>query len=257
MSGLHKPLQLLYTFWAGFTYVLFMLIAFPFFYFVYFTFEELRAHGYVMRFIRWWAATWGWMCGIRYRVYGLEKVPQENCYVFISNHSSNLDAMVWAYANNRLMKGLAKKEITKMPVLGYLFKKTSVIVERGSKESRQQSMFAMRAAISRNVSIFMFPEGTRNKLGVPLMPFYDGAFRVAIDLQIPIAPLVMCTPSDLMPPTNFFYKPGTVKCIFLDPIPTVGMTEDDLEKLKKTAFDAMHHAILQHDERCNKVLVAT
>ncbi len=157
--------------------------------------------------------------------------------------------MVWLYANRHLMKGLAKKEISNIPVLGYLFRKTCVIVERGNKESRQQSMEALREAAQKNISIIMFPEGTRNKTDEPLQPFYDGAFRIAIVLQKPLAPFVMINTGALMPSANFFYKPGTVKCIFLDPVSTKGLKEKDMEALKSKVYAMMERAIMENDER--------
>lgn len=249
MKLLLKPFQLLFTLWAGLTFLIGMLIAFPYFYFVFMVFEETKALGYVMHFLRGWGIVWNFLCGYKIEVSGREKIPLGSCYIFISNHASSLDAMVWLYANRHLMKGLAKKEIARIPVLGYLFSKTCVIVERGNKESRQQSMEALREAAKKNISIIMFPEGTRNKTDKPLQPFYDGAFRIAIDLQKPLAPFVMINTGALVPSTNFFYKPGTVKCIYLDPVPTEGLKEIDIEALKSKVFAMMEKAILENDER--------
>ena len=249
MKILLKPLQLLYALWAGLTFLLGMLIAFPYFYFVFLVFEETRANRYVLHFLRGWGIVWNFLCGYKIEVSGREKIPLGSCYIFISNHASGLDAMVWLYANRHLMKGLAKKEISNIPVLGYLFRKTCVIVERGNKESRQQSMEALHEVAQKNISIIMFPEGTRNKTDKPLQPFYDGAFRIAIDLQKPLAPFVMINTGVLMPSTNFFYKPGTVKCIYLDLVSTEGLEEKDMESLKAKVFAMMEKAILENDER--------
>jgi len=244
-----KPFQLLFAFWAGFTFSIFMVVAFPYFYFLYLVFDEMRAHRYVMQFLRVWGIVWNFLCGYKIEVSGRENIPLGSCYIFISNHASSLDAMVWLYANRHLMKGLAKKEISKILVLGYLFRKTCVIVERGNKESRQQSMQALREAAQKNISIIMFPEGTRNITDKPLQPFYDGAFRIAIDLQKPLAPFVMINTGVLMPSTNFFYKPGIVKCIYLNPVSTEGLEEKDMESLKAKVFARMEKAILENDER--------
>jgi len=253
MKILLKPLQFLFTLWVGVTYIFFMLLVFPLFFLLYATLDEVKAHRHVMKIIRYWAAAWGFLCGFRFEVSGREKISEKECYVFVSNHVSNLDAMVWAYANRHLMKALAKKELTKIPVLGYLFKKTSVIVERGSKESRQESMKALREAAEKNISIFIFPEGTRNRGQKPLQPFYDGAFRIAIELQKPVAPLVICNTGLLMPGGSIFFRPGAVKCIFLEPIPTCGLEESDMESLKSRVFALMEKAVLENDERFRKI----
>jgi len=110
-------------------------------------------------------------------------------------------------------------------------------------------MQALREAAQKNISIIMFPEGTRNITDKPLQPFYDGAFRIAIDLQKPLAPFVMINTGVLMPSTNFFYKPGIVKCIYLNPVSTEGLEEKDMESLKAKVFARMEKAILENDER--------
>jgi len=215
-------------------------------------FDEIRAYRIVLFYIHYWSAIWGFICGIRFKVIDRDKVPNDRPYVFICNHRSSLDAMLWGYSNNFLVKGLAKKELMKVPLIGFLFRKTCVVVDRGSKESRKESFKQLRDYFDRNVSIFFFAEGTRNKTEQPLKSFYDGAFRMAIELQEPLAPLVMCNTAHLMPTSSMLYKPGITKCVFLDPVPTTGLTLDDLPELKEKVYKTMEQAILKHDIRFAK-----
>ncbi|HXH19282.1 MAG TPA: lysophospholipid acyltransferase family protein [Chitinophagales bacterium] len=244
------PFRLLYTLWAGGTYFIFMLIAFPLFFTLHLLMDEIKAHRILMLgYAKWWAAVWGFLCGFKMQVVKNPKVKKDESYVFVSTHNSNLDAMLWVYATDNLSKGLAKTELLKVPILGYLFKKTCVIVDRSSKESRRKSMEAMKAEMGKGVSIMIFPEGTRNKTGMPLQPFHDGAFRIAIDLQKPIVPVVMLNTGALMPSGSILFKPGTARCIFLDPIPTAGLTEADLEELKRKTFALMEKTVVENDAR--------
>ncbi len=197
----------------------------------------------MLGYAHWWAKWWGFICGIRMEVVRNPKVKKDESYVFTGNHKSNLDAMLWVYSVDNLSKGLAKREVLDFPVLGYLFKKTCVIVDRGDKDSRKNSYALMKEEFSKGISIFIFPEGTRNKTKLLLQPFRDGAFRIAIDLQKPIAPVVMLNTGALIPNRGILFKPGKVKCIFLDPIPTAGMTEANLEELKSKTFAVMEKVL--------------
>lgn len=206
----------------------------------------------MLGYANWWARAWGFLCGIRMEVVRNSKVKTDESYVFVANHNSNLDAMLWVYSADNLSKGLAKKELLSVPILGYLFKKTCVIVDRGDKESRKKSLEKMKEEMKRGVSIFLFPEGTRNKTNKPLLPFHDGAFRIAIDLQKPIVPLVMLNTGSLIPAKWNLFKPGSVRCIFLDPIPTAGMREENLDGLKGKIFAIMEGVVLENDVRFAK-----
>ncbi len=253
MNLLHKTLQFIYTVWTCIIYFIFMLIAFPLFFVLHLLLDELTAHKILMLgYANWWARWWGFLCGIRMEVDRNPLVRTDESYVFVANHNSNLDAMLWVYSTNNLSKGLAKKELLGVPILGYLFKKTCVIVDRGDKESRRKSVEKMKDEMKRGVSIFLFPEGTRNKTAQPLLPFHDGAFRIAVDLQKPIVPLVMLNTGSLIPAKWNLFKPGRVKCIFLAPIPTAGMTEDNIEKLKSGIYAMMERVVVENDVRFAK-----
>jgi 1-acyl-sn-glycerol-3-phosphate acyltransferase len=84
------------------------------------------------------------------------------------------------------IKPLAKVQLKKMPLLGYLFSTVCVMVDRSSRESRERSSRAMLEELQGGATIFVFPEGTRNKGDKPLNAFYDGAFRFGIESGYPI-----------------------------------------------------------------------
>lgn len=200
-------------------------------------------------YVKWWAAVWGFLSGFKMDVVRNSNVKKNESYVFVGNHNSNLDAMLWVHATDNLFKGLAKKELVGIPILGYLFKKTCVIVDRSNKESRINSIEKMKEEMNRRISIYIFPEGTRNKTEKPLQPFHDGAFRIAIDLQKPIVPVVMLNTKTLMPGSWRLFKPGKVKCIFMDPIPTEGLIESHQEELKSKVFTLMEKVVVENDGR--------
>ncbi|MDX2285393.1 MAG: lysophospholipid acyltransferase family protein [Bacteroidia bacterium] len=204
-----------------------------------------------MRFIyvynRIWLATWGALCGIFIRVRGTAKKDPRQTYVILSNHCNLFDIIMTGSCIQHPFKPLIKKELLKVPLLGQLLAMTSLPIDRSSHESRAAGFQRMLAEIRRGMSILIFPEGTRNRTDKPLKEFYDGAFRLAVEAQVPILPVVLLDIRQLQPVGTFWVSPGSVSLNFLDPIPTAGKTEADVEALKQQAFHVMEAYLLAHD----------
>lgn len=134
---------------------------------------------------------------------------------------------------------LAKKELLKIPIFGWIAKSAAVIVDRSSGQSRKESMDSLKKIISMGISILIFVEGTQNRTKEILQPFKDGAFRMAIDTQQPILPMVVVGARPLMPPGTIDMKPGTIKVIIGKEILTDGLTANDVTTLKEKTFNIM------------------
>lgn len=147
-------------------------------------------------------------------------------------------------------KPLAKKELLKIPVFGWIAKSAAVIVDRSSGESRKKSMDKLKKILADGTSILLFAEGTQNRSKEPLQPFKDGAFRIAIDTQQPILPMVVVGAGPLMPPGTIRLKPGKVKIIVAPEIPTEGLTTDDQHRLKQQTFGIMKGMIEKNSGHC-------
>ena len=94
----------------------------------------------------------------------------------------------------------------------------------------------MLNSIKENISVFLCPEGTRNTGPEPLLPFHDGAFRLAIAAQVPLAVMTIRNSDRLLSPKHpFALSPGTMECIWSEPISTVGMKEEDIPRLREMA----------------------
>ena len=112
--------------------------------------------------------------------------------------------------------------------------------DRKDKNDRARSMEAMKQSLRDGVSIFICPEGTRNTTRAPLLDFRDGAFRIAIEAQVPIAVLTVINAEKLLSPLRpIELRPGTVEMVWSEPIPTKGMTMADIDRLKQLARDKM------------------
>jgi 1-acyl-sn-glycerol-3-phosphate acyltransferase len=101
-----------------------------------------------------------------------------------------MDVPTWLCACTNHCAYWGKYEMVKYPVFGLIYRSAAILVDRRDPEHRAQSLRALRAAIARGISIFIFPEGTFNETGKPLKDFYDGAFRIAAETQTPIKPIL-------------------------------------------------------------------
>jgi 1-acyl-sn-glycerol-3-phosphate acyltransferase len=144
---------------------------------------------------------------------------------------------------------LGKIELKDIPILGFIFSITLVFVDRSDAESRKKSLIEMRKVLDKKISVVIFPEGTRNRTGKPLKSFYDGAFRLAIETQTPILPMVYCNCLHMWNNEQFLIHPVDLKAIYLPPVDTKNMTEADIPMLKEKIYNMMEAVILKEDLR--------
>jgi len=186
---------------------------------------------------------WSWIFSIlnfiRYETYGRENFQKGKAYIFICNHTSYLDIPGLCIAIRGEFKPLAKKELLKIPVFGWIAKSAAVIVDRSSPQSRKKSIDKLKSVLKYGISILIFPEGTQNRSGEILQPFHDGAFRIAVDAQQPILPMVIIGAGKLMPPGKADVNSGKIKIVIGPEISTHGLTGNDISSLKQKTFDAM------------------
>lgn len=177
---------------------------------------------------------------IRLRIKNKELIDPNQTYVFAANHQSQLDIPAFALSCQNTFRFLAKAELLKIPILGYVIKKLYISVKRSDKTDRARSMESMMASLRDGISVFICVEGTRNKSDKPLLDFKDGAFRLAIESQLPLAVLTVIDSGKLLHPLRpFELSPGTLHAAWSKPIETKGMTMDDLPLLKEQAKNVM------------------
>jgi len=198
----------IYSIWTLSGFVLIMLILFPLIIIPVLINKNLGNISYFM--LRIWARAFSFMSYIRYRIKGKENVDMKKTYIFVSNHTSFLDAPGLVLAAQRQFRPLGKVELAKIPILGYIIKNLAVLVKRSSEESRKKSMEDMKEVLGRGVPILIFPEGTMNRTDKPLQDFYSGAFRLSMESGIEIIPIVLKNGGNLLPPSTLTAKPGIV-----------------------------------------------
>lgn len=195
------------------------------------------------KFLKLWSWTFSKLNFIPYRIYGRENIKPGKAYIYVSNHTSYLDIPGVCLTVPTQIRPLAKRELAKIPVFGWIVKPACVIVDRSSSESRIKSMTHLKEVLQRGISVLVFAEGTQNRTNEPLMPFYDGAFRIAIEMQQPILPMVILNAGKLMPPGTVMARPGTISIHVSEEIPTAGMTLSQVQALKTQTFERMRSMI--------------
>ncbi|WP_296620707.1 1-acyl-sn-glycerol-3-phosphate acyltransferase [Marivirga sp.] len=238
-----KFFQFIYTIWALLVFHVFMIILFP----VFIIPSLISKKGSKLSFkaIRLWSFLFSFFNRIIYKVEGKGHFKKGQNYVIISNHTSFLDTPAIPQAIDAPFKALAKKELTKIPIFGIIIKTITEVVDRSNPRSRQKSKDRLNEVLENENSILVFPEGTMNRTDKPLQGFYDGAFRIAIDAQAPILPVVIKGAAKLMKPSSFLMKPGTVNVKVLEPIITEGMNQKDLPYLKAKIVEVMQAELLK------------
>lgn len=190
-------------------------------------------------FIRFWALFFSIPSLIFFRTHDRHLVDRKKSYIFVINHTSFMDAPAIPLAIPIQLRALGKKELSKIPIFGFITGRVAVWVDRSDQESRTKSIDKLIKTLNKGISIMVAPEGTRNNSDQSLLPFFNGPFRLAIETRTPIMPLVIHNAKKLMPKGQLGVRPGTVHSYFLPEVETRGLTENDLQKLKNKVFEMM------------------
>ena len=247
MRFLLRPLQCIYCIYALLLFVGSMLLLFPFI-LIASLFGNVTGGNMIYRICMLWGDIWFPLVFIFHRNHYEQPLDKNKQYIFVGNHISYLDAPLIVKTLRRPIRALGKTEMSKVPVFGFIYKYAVVRVDRSSADNRAKSVRNMRSILKKGISILVFPEGTFNLTEKPLKDFYDGAFRVAIDAQMPIKPFLFPDVYDRMNYRSIFsLTPGKNRAIFLEEIPVEGLTQRDLPVLKQKVFDLMDRKLREYN----------
>jgi len=153
-------------------------------------------------------------------------------YVVVANHESFVDILLLSHLPFE-MKWLSKVEMFKIPVFGWLMRLADdVPLERGDRGSASTAMEECKDRLRKKVSVMIFPEGTR-ATGDELLPFKDGAFRLALETGTPILPIAVHGTRTALQKHSWKLGESHARAVVLEPEPVDGLGPDDVELLKK------------------------
>jgi 1-acyl-sn-glycerol-3-phosphate acyltransferase len=197
-----------------------------------------------------WGDLWYFLIGIRHKNIYESPLEKDKQYIFVANHISYLDAPMIVKSLRRPIRALGKSEMSKVPVFGFIYRRAVVMVDRRDAERRAQSVRILKSVLRRGISVFIFPEGTFNLTKKPLKSFFDGAFRIAIETQTPIKPLLFLDAYNRMNHKSIFsLNPGKSRTIFLETIDVDRYTMADVERLKQDVYALMERKLIEYGAR--------
>ncbi|HEX7846687.1 MAG TPA: lysophospholipid acyltransferase family protein [Chitinophagaceae bacterium] len=247
MRAILKPLQWVYCVYAFIMFVAIMLLIFPFALIASF-FGRIKGGNMIMGLCMTWADLWFLFIFIYHKRIYEAPHDRSKSYIFVSNHISYLDAAIIPKAYRQPIRPLGKVEMAKVPVFGFIYRNAIVTVDRGNAANRSKSVRILKSIISKGISVLVFPEGTFNMTTQPLKEFYDGAFRVAIETQTPVKPVLFLDAYRRLDYKSLFsLTPGISRLLYLDEIPVQGYTLADVGKLKEKVYAIMEKKMIEYD----------
>jgi len=192
-----------------------------------------------------WANTILFVMGFRIVLYEDQILEKEKSFMFCPNHTSMIDIMVMLSVTKNPFVFVGKKELTKIPIFGYFYKRTCILVDRGDSKSRKAVFDEARRRMSNGLDICIFPEGlVPDDESVVLSEFKSGAFRLAIEHQIPIVPMTFYDCKKRFSYTFFSGSPGKLRVKIHNFIQTEGITLENSNSIKKQTFDIIYNELI-------------
>ncbi|WP_304156081.1 lysophospholipid acyltransferase family protein [Mesonia mobilis] len=245
MSFFRKILITLWRVWFYILIALPIIVMFPFL--LLFTSKE-KYYPQFFFLARVWAKIILYGMGFYPIVKKLETPQKGKSYMFVANHTSMTDIMLMLSIVKNPFVFVGKKELAKFPMFGFFYKRTCILVDRGNVKSRQEVFQQAQRRLNHGVSICIFPEG-----GVPddesvlLDTFKDGAFRLAIDHQIPIVPLVFFDNKKRFSYTFFSGSVGKMRAKILPFFSTENLDQSHKRVLKEKVRAAIYTELKQKE----------
>lgn len=232
-----------YIFWVLYRIWFYILVALPIFIaFPVLLISILRESWYPFFFkiARIWAKIILFGMGFRWNIEKEQTPEKHKSYMFIANHTSMADIMLMLASIKNPFVFVGKAELAKIPVFGFFYKRTCILVDRTSEKSRKAVFLRAQRRLKSGLSICIFPEGGVPDEDIMLDEFKDGAFRLAINHKIPIVPLTFADNKKRFPFIFFSGSPGRMRVKIHEFLPT-----EDLEiKDTKALNDKARHIIL-------------
>jgi 1-acyl-sn-glycerol-3-phosphate acyltransferase len=171
-------------------------------------------------------------------VYFEEKPDKNKTYIFCSNHFSYLDIIITNLMLPNYFNFMAKDELAKIPVFGIFFRTIDISVNRQNNRESHQAFIMASERLKEGTSVLIFPEGGIHKNVPPMAKFKAGAFRLAIDNQIPIIPITLPDNWKRLPGGGLDngLTPGRIRMVVHREVNTVGLNLERKDELKAKVF---------------------
>ncbi|RYG07443.1 MAG: 1-acyl-sn-glycerol-3-phosphate acyltransferase, partial [Chitinophagaceae bacterium] len=238
MRPLLSFIQIIYCLYAFVLFIVVMLILFPFIVLASML-GKVKGGNIIYKLCTIWAQTCMMLWGIRHRnIYETPDDPNR-ASILVFNHGSYMDIPILMCAfKKHLIRVLGKIEMSNIPIFGFIYRNAVVTVDRTDASHRAKSVATLKQVLAKNISIVIAPEGTFNMSDQPLKSFYDGAFRIAIETQTPIRPVLFLDAYDRLHYRSIFsLTPGKSRAVFLPEVKVDSYTSEDVAQLKQNVYN--------------------
>lgn len=192
-----------------------------------------------------WANTILFAMGFQVSLVEKEALDDAKSYMLCPNHTSMIDVMLMLSIAKNPFVFVGKKELTKLPIFGFFYKRTCIIVDRNNNKSRKAVFDEARRRLSSGLDVCIFPEGlVPDDESVVLNEFKNGAFRLAIEHQIPIVPISFYDCKKRFSYTFFSGSPGKLRVKIHKFIYTKDLTLKDCEAIKNKTFNLIYNDLI-------------
>jgi len=194
---------------------------------------------WTFRLMRRWARTVAWSMRLTFSLHGAENIVPGVSYIITPNHQSNSDILALLQVMPVRFRWVVKQELLKIPLFGGALAATGAIaIDRSNRGSAVKSLQTGAQRLKDGWSVLIYPEGTRTRDG-NLQAFKKGAFMTAVQTGMPILPVTCNGAFRIMPKSTLLFRPGHITVTIGDPIPTEGLTEEDVPALIERTRDAV------------------
>ena len=231
MKFLKYPFWILYRIWFYILVAVPIILLLPI---LLISISREQWYPFFFKLARFWAKFILLGMGLVWKIDKAQQLEKGKSYMFIANHTSMIDIMLMLISiNKNPFVFVGKKELAKIPLFGFFYKHTSILVDRSDVRSRQGVFLRAQRRLQSGLSICIFPEGMVPEEFVILDEFKDGAFRLAINHQIPVVPLTFLDNKKRFSYIFFSGGPGKLRVKMHPPIATIGLSTKDTHQLNK------------------------
>lgn len=236
-SALIKTAQALWHIWV------YLLISLPILIFspllILFTLSERTYAAFFWLARNLWAAPILYGMGCFPKIRYDQRLDRARSYMLVANHTSILDVMLMLRVSRNPFVFVGKKELVRIPIFGFFYKKVCILVDRESSRSRSGVYRRAEKRLQSGLSICIFPEGGVPDESILLDSFKDGAFKMAIAHEIPIVPMTFFDCMRRFPFRFFAGSPGRLRARVYPFVETAHLGDADMEQLREEVRNLM------------------
>jgi len=240
MKIFKKIFWVLYRIWFYILVTLPILILFPI---LIISILKESWYPYFFKLARIWARFILIGMGFKVKIENQQTLQKNKSYMFIANHTSMADIMLMLVSVKNPFVFVGKKELAKIPLFGFFYKRTCILVDRSSPKSRQAVFLMAQRRLKSGLSICIFPEGGVPEEHIMLDEFKDGAFRLAINHQIPVVPLTFKDNKKRFSYTFFSGGPGLMRVKVHEFLETKNLKIDSTKELNNIAHEIIFNEL--------------